>query len=73
MEQTTSMEKSMRLRDLKDALKGKTRRVEELEEVLRQCLLACEATCSTLYCAPDDKQALEIIEEKCRAAIDNSK
>jgi len=57
----------MRLRDLKDALKGKARRVEELEEVVRFCFYEA-------YTAVDDDDRIdsfEDIEKKCKAALDS--
>ena len=52
----------MRLRDLKDALKGKQRRVDDLEEALRFVLLACTA--------PTAELALENIQDKCENMLE---
>ena len=59
-----------RLRDLKDALLGKTRRIEELENTLRYCLLSVES--ARLSDWSTEQEALEIIEEKCKKALDKA-
>ena len=65
----------MRMRDLKDALLGKTRRVEELEDALRHILLA--GVSAQEYAVDMNEQcgvegeAVEIIIEKAKQALDN--
>ena len=59
----------MKLRDLKDALKGKERRVQALEEALRGILLACESADMGHSVGSVHAEALEIIEEKAREAL----
>ncbi len=64
-------EHSMKFKHVRDILRGKDKRVEELEDALQHIILACEASdngCRTEMV--DLKSAIEIIEEKARKTLD---
>ena len=58
-----------RLRDLKDALKGKERRVNRLEEAMRGILLACESADMGHSVGSVHAEALEIIKERAKEVL----
>lgn len=61
----------MKFSHVKDALRGKDRRIEDLTEALEHCLLAVESIDE--HDARDVAalwEALEIIQEKCKQALD---
>lgn len=60
----------MKFKHVRDALRGKDRRIEELEEALRFVHLACEAVDWELE--DYNEEVLRNIQEKCETALDKA-
>lgn len=65
----------MKFKHVRDTLRGKDRRIEELEDALRFILLACETADALAHhwSCSSSAAAVENIQEKCEKALDKQK